>query len=443
MYRIDLHGFQKPDLIRELIAEFLPPDAYICGDAPAEAGEELISVHAAVSGEKEIPQDRWNTGKSAKADAIKRELFDILSEKTGIRPAWGILTGVRPVKLCGEIIEKRGRKAALRILTGEYRLHEEKARLLIRLYESQIARFGHASAAAVSLYIGIPFCPTRCLYCSFASNRTEPEEWVRYIEALKKEIAYAGEKLKATGMYAESVYIGGGTPTTLTAPMLEDLLGFLAAHVDLKRTAEYTVEAGRPDTITEEKLRVLRAAGVSRISINPQSMKDETLRIIGRLHSPEDIVRAFRIAREVGFDSINADVIAGLPGEEFSDFCHTLEAVEALHPEDITVHSLAVKRASRLIEKDPLYHYHKGDLTREMIRHAYTFLETKGFSPYYLYRQKHMAGAGENTGFCRSGKMSLYNVRIMDEHSSNLALGAGAISKFFFRLRTVWNEFPT
>jgi oxygen-independent coproporphyrinogen-3 oxidase len=253
-----------------------------------------------------------------------------------------------------------------------------------------------------------------------------------YLPALHHEIEYCGRKLRENDTAIESLYIGGGTPTTLTAKQLDELLDTIRKHFDLRHVREFTVEAGRPDTITAEKLRVLKQNGVERISINPQSMKQKTLDIIGRSHTPDDIVRAFEAAKAESFDVINADLIAGLPEETPDDFKDTLEKVLELGAGNVTIHTLAVKRASRLIGIDSEYHYKAADRVGRMLEWSRARLDQAGFLPYYLYRQKHMAGYFENTGYAVRGAEGIYNIRIMDEHQSILALGAGGISKRYF-----------
>lgn len=413
MYRIDIHGFEKPNLLTELIDEFVMPSEY-----SFDGGDTIIDITGAASGS---------------TDDAKREIFDKMKEATGRAPEWGILTGVRPVKLFGELCEKRGgREEAVRILTGAYRLSDEKAALLADIYRYQKETCGDPPENSAALYIGIPFCPTRCLYCSFASNQVSKGEIERYLEALRREIRETGAMSKRAGQKIETLYFGGGTPTTLSADQLSGLLDMTDDCFDLSEVREITVEAGRPDTISGEKLRALKEHGTTRISINPQSMKQETLDIIGRSHTPEDIREAFREAMSVGFDSVNSDVIAGLPGETEDDCLDTIDAVTGFGADNVTVHSLAVKRASRLKEQDPEYHYRYSELVKRTVVLARDRLEEKGFRPYYLYRQKHMSGAAENTGYCRDGRAGLYNVRIMDEHQSVIALGAGGMSKKYF-----------
>lgn len=415
--KIKIHGFSKLSLMRELIDEFVSPTNYELLEDDGFLTDSALHVNLEGSHDK---------------DEIKRELFSKLSAITGKKPDWGILTGVRPVKLAGEIIHNSSREEALDVLVREYFLTEEKAKLIVDTYSHQYNSYGNPSKNTVGIYIGIPFCPTRCLYCSFASNQVPGSEIERYMPALLHEIDYVGNAMKAKGDRPETIYIGGGTPTTLTAEQLDRMLVAVEKNMDLSELKEFTIEAGRPDTITEDKLMVMKDHGVGRISINPQSMKARTLELIGRSHSPEDIVKAFDLAKSIGFGSINADLIAGLPEEDSHDFSETLDKVIKMGADNITIHTLAVKRASRLKDIDEDYHYRVAETVGKMLAEARQKLNKEGFGPYYLYRQKHMAGFFENTGYCREGSDCLYNIRIMDEHQTILALGAGGISKVYY-----------
>lgn len=417
MYRIKLCHIEKKYLFEELIKIFLSPAQYTIIEENDEEPDCIVI----------------NEANAADKNQIKREIYDKLSMLTGARPEWGILTGIRPVKLCGEFYEQmQDEQAVLDILIDQYYLHEKKAKQILAMYLHQRSEIGFALANSVGVYIGIPFCPTRCVYCSFASNQVPDTEIQRYLPALYKEIEYTAARMKATGMLAESIYIGGGTPTTLTAKQLSALIGKIKESFDLSGLKEFTIEAGRPDTITREKLAVMQDAGIDRISINPQTMKAETLALIGRNHSPEDIRRTFAQAKEMNFAAINCDVIAGLPQETEEDFAATLKELIAMEPENITVHCLAVKRASKLIGLDPDFHYKQANRAEKMLNISRRLLAEAGYAPYYLYRQKHMAGAFENTGYCKPGKECVYNIRIMDEHQTIMALGAGGITKVYF-----------
>ena len=418
MYAFKAYNYPKPELLYELIDQFIMPTQYKLFEDGLDNDKEIIDLKSALMGESK--------------DAIKREIFHKLSASTGLRPEWGILTGIRPVKLCGELIDAYGLDEARRILRNEYLIDDGKIDMIAKMYDYQIASFGKAEENSVGMYIGIPFCPTRCLYCSFISSQAENEKLEAYVDALISEIKAIGTRLDDSEFHIESLYIGGGTPTTLNESQLERLLDAINLHLDIANTKEYTIEAGRPDTINLEKLKIIKAHGCERISINPQSMKPETLVTIGRLHTPLEIEKAFELAHSLDFNSINADLIAGLPGEELSDFDASLEKIIGLGADNITIHSLAVKRASRLKDEDPAFHYKQSSITNSMTAKGFETLCNRGFEPYYLYRQKHMAGAGENIGYCKPEKAGLYNIRIMDEHQSILALGAGAISKRFY-----------
>jgi len=418
LYAFKAYNYQKPELLYELIDQFIMPTQYKLFEDGLDNDKEIIDLKSALMGESK--------------DSIKREIFHKLSTSTGLRPEWGILTGIRPVKLCGELIDAHGLDEARRVLKNEYLIDDSKIDMIVKMYNYQIASFGKAKENSVGMYIGIPFCPTRCLYCSFISSQAENEKLEAYVDTLIEEIKEIGLRLDNSKFHIESLYIGGGTPTTLNENQLNRLLDAINKYLDIHSIKEYTIEAGRPDTINLEKLKIIKAHGCERISINPQSMKPETLVTIGRSHTPLEIEKAFELAHSLDFNSINADLIAGLPGEELSDFDASLEKIIGLGADNITIHSLAVKRASRLKDEDPVFHYKQSSITNSMTAKGFETLCNRGFEPYYLYRQKHMAGAGENIGYCKPEKAGLYNIRIMDEHQSILALGAGAISKRFY-----------
>lgn len=423
MYKCKLDGIDNTNQYEELIKVFLPQDQY-----------EILGTEEAIH--------RFSfTGDK---NQLKRDLYRDLQRETGKTPKWGILTGIRPVKLAGELFDRMADKntgvedgddplkQVQKHLEKEYLLHPSKSRLTTEILDYQRRCLGKPQHGSLSMYIGIPFCPTRCLYCSFTSNQVKEPEIARYLEALHKEIAYCGRKLAQRQDRLESLYIGGGTPTTLDAEQLASLLEKIEKSFDLTHLREFTVEAGRPDTITTEKLAVLKDHGVGRISINPQSMKEETLQLIGRAHTVEQTRHAFELARGVGIDCINADLIAGLPEESLADFKSSLHQMIELGAENITLHTLAVKRASRLKELDAEFHYKQENLREKMLEYAREVLKQQGYKPYYLYRQKHTSGNTENIGFCKKDMVSAYNVRIMEEAQSILALGAGGISKVYF-----------
>lgn len=438
MFKIHLSQVKNKYEFEELVKVFLKSGEYhLIG--PDESGTDPINETGTDSSVIEIrvpdfpkdPED-WKKEKDNK-NQIKRFLYKELQRDTGETPDWGILTGVRPVKLAGELLQREDSETKAReILIRDYYITEEKADLLMDIVAYQSRLLKPSPAEAVGLYIGIPFCPTRCVYCSFPSNQGKAEHIASYLTALHHEITFTAEHMKRKGWYPESIYIGGGTPTTLTADQLDELLIHVTEAFDMTNLREFTVEAGRPDTITAEKLDVIKKRGAQRISINPQSMNVQTLERIGRAHRPDDIVSAFGLAREAGIPMINTDVIAGLPDEDVEDFVHTLEQVLALSPENITVHTLALKRASKLKEIDSEYNYKQGKRVRAMLDRAKEMLDQAGYEPYYLYRQKQMTGNFENVGWAKGDTAGIYNIRIMEEAQTIIALGAGGISKAYY-----------
>lgn len=363
----------------------------------------------------------------------KRDIYTYLSELTGENPKWGILTGIRPVKLAGELYDDIGDRGAVKSdLNHQYLISDEKAELILDMYEYQQDKLGKPPENSAGVYIGIPFCPTRCLYCSFTSNQVSCDKYESYLEALFKEIAFVGAGMKEAGIKAESIYIGGGTPTSLDSGQLDRLLIHIKESMALSSVKEFTVEAGRPDTFTPEKLNILKRHGVDRISINPQTMHDETLVTIGRDHTVQQTKKAFEMAAECGISIVNTDLIAGLPDENVGDFLESLNEVLKFNPENITLHTLAVKRSSRLKQLDENFHHKYPHMTEEMLTVAREILVSKGYRPYYMYRQKHTAGSTENIGYCKNDTLSVYNVRIMEEAQSIIALGAGGITKVYY-----------
>ena len=360
MYRCSIYGTEKINQYEELIKVFLQPGEYeisgaleVPDDLPAKSSAEASAKAPAGDAEKSAQDLTTVCIFDGDKDAVKRQIYRDLQALTGKQPKWGILTGIRPVKMAGELVRKTGDPAkARRILLDDYLMSPEKADLVLEIYQYQQEITGRPKDNSLSLYLGIPFCPTRCLYCSFTSNQVKKPEIDRYLEALFHEIEFAGKGVTEDGYEIESIYIGGGTPTTLDEEQLEAFLQKITEHFDLSKVKEFTVEAGRPDTITAGKLEVMKCYGVDRISINPQTMKQETLDIIGRAHTVDDVEAAFAVAKEHGPGIINTDLIAGLPGEDFADFKRSLDRIVELGAGNITLHTLAVKRASRLKELD-------------------------------------------------------------------------------------------
>ena len=367
---------------------------------------------------------------------LKAALYHLLSDYTGKELPWGSLTGVRPTKIATEMLEKGADAQTIhKVYTDTYLTIPQKADICIEVAkrEQELFRDFHYEEE-YCIYIGIPFCPTRCLYCSFTSYpiagyRDKVED---YLQALYREMDFVAKAKPYRKKRLVSVYIGGGTPSALSAKQLEALITRLKQTFDMRYAREFCVECGRPDSITEDKLKVLKSLGVERISINPQTMSDETLSLIGRAHTVEQTKEAFYLARQVGFDNINMDMIVGLPGEEIGEVCHTLEEIEKLRPDSLTVHSLAIKRAANLnIEMERYHELIKGS-TNEMLLAVDACARRMNLFPYYLYRQKNIPGKLENVGYAAKGKESPYNVLIMEEKMDILAMGAGASSKFVF-----------
>ena len=369
---------------------------------------------------------------------IKLALYNLLKDLTGMRPPWGSLTGIRPTRLLYEAMEAgMAPDEAVGYVQSAFDVSPDRAALLGEIARMQ-AGIREAAPGQFDLYIGIPFCKTRCSYCSFSSGEIGDGRLVApYVEALLREIGLCRALMDEAGMRLRAGYVGGGTPTAIPCADLEKILA--AAQAAFPGAVEWTVEAGRPDTIDEEKLRMLLDRGVGRISVNPQTFSDGTLRRIGRAHTGADTLRAYELARSLGFDDINMDIIAALPGETTADFRHTLDVIERLAPDSVTVHSLAIKRSSRLHEQLAVAGAGYGQIEREgaaeMIAEARSRLMAGGWRPYYLYRQKYMAGNLENVGYAKPGKACLYNIGNMEETVSVLALGAGAISKWLFDRR--------
>lgn len=367
-------------------------------------------------------------------NVLKKLLYGILSDYTGRTLPWGTLTGIRPTKLAVEVLEAGGTPQDVRDFMGQqYLCGEEKTELSIRIAQKELELLEKMDYKnGYSIYIGIPFCPTTCLYCSFASYPVASyKKYVDdYVTALCHEIDYAAGAI--TNKKLTTVYIGGGTPTALDERQLERMLIHVRKCLPMDQVLEFTVEAGRPDSITREKLQILKKYGVTRISINPQTMVQRTLDLIGRRHSVEQVEEAFHMAREEGHDNINMDLIIGLPGETADDVAYTLERLDKLDPDSLTVHALAIKRAARLkLKLDELGELLPTDATR-MQQLTSEYAAAHGYVPYYLYRQKNITDNLENTGYARPGLEGLYNILIMEEKQTILALGAAGSSKFVF-----------
>ena len=384
--------------------------------------------------------EAYRTGESDQSDhaatknVVKQMFYHMLVKRTGRKLPWGSLTGIRPSKIALTRLEEGWKEEDIRtFMKDTYMASDEKIGLSIEIAAREKKLLEPLDyERGYSLYVGIPFCPTTCLYCSFTSYPIN--KWTGrtglYLEALFRELEYTAKKME--GRPLDTIYFGGGTPTSLPAGDLDSILCKLERLFDTKHVLEFTVEAGRPDSITPEKLTVLRSHGITRISINPQTMNQRTLDLIGRRHTVEMVRERFAMARELGFDNINMDLIMGLPEENLDDVHRTLEEVKKLSPDSLTVHSLAIKRAARLNMFKEEYGNLKISNTPEMIDLSAACAREMGMEPYYLYRQKNMAGNFENVGYSLPGKACIYNILIMEEMQTIAACGAGTTTKVVF-----------
>lgn len=358
-------------------------------------------------------------------------VYELLQKLTGKTQPWGILTGVRPIKLFRRLTAQYGTNGAKNYFINKLLVSQEKTDLsiLTEKYEQKILSL--SQPRSFSLYISIPFCPTRCSYCSFVSQSVEKAKKLikPYFELLCKEIEYTAQVVKECRLILESVYIGGGTPTTLSAEQLKILIRIVKDNFDMSTCREFTLEAGRPDTIDTDKLMAIYNSGVDRISINPQTLNDNVLEVIGRKHTAQQTVDAYNLAKQVGFKHINMDLIAGLPTDTVESFNSTLNKICELNPESVTVHTLAIKRSSRLTDEGKELDTNKEVPAAKMLRQCEKQLTEYGYHPYYLYRQSRMEGNLENVGWSKNGFDGLYNVYVMDETHTILGCGAGAVSK--------------
>ncbi|MBR4670834.1 MAG: coproporphyrinogen dehydrogenase HemZ [Butyrivibrio sp.] len=423
-YSYDIHSLFKAFFPKEDV-KVIPSESGLFEDS---TGDEII----------------YNIDVNVDKNELKRNVYKLLSKETGKELPWGNLTGIRPTRIVMNLLDEGYTDDEVRsYMKDTYFVSDEKIELslLIAHREKEILK-DIDYENGYSLYIGIPFCPTRCLYCSFTAYPIGAYSNIvdDYLSCLEKEIDYVAENFKNKTL--DTIYIGGGTPTTLEPHQLERLLSYVCDKLDVSKVKELTVESGRPDSITRDKLKVMKRMGVTRISVNPQSMKDETLELIGRRHTVKELVDAFNLAREEGFDNINMDIILGLPGETDEDVAYTMSEIKKLDPDDLTVHSLAIKRGSKLAEilmerkadaekKGNVLHGEEDEalVMSKMMKEASDGAEQMGLLPYYLYRQKNISGNYENTGYARKGKAGIYNILINEEVQSIVALGAGTVTK--------------
>ena len=374
-----------------------------------------------------------NADRPSVKNHLKQVIYEALSKLTGQTFPWGTMTGIRPTKVPMKMIREGSSDEEIKeYMRSVYLCSDEKITLATQIAHREKQVIDGLSDKGFSLYIGIPFCPTTCLYCSFTSYPivSWKDRCEEYLAALKKELDFFSQYYK--GRKCDSIYIGGGTPTTLSARQLSDIIAYVLSRFDTSALCELTVEAGRPDSITVEKMKALKDSGVTRISVNPQTMNEKTLKIIGRRHTVEDVYSAFDVARAAGFSNINTDLILGLPGEDENDVRNTFDKIKELAPDSITVHSMAIKRAAGMhsfLEQHP-------DIrtlnTKRMMDMAHDLAASLGLEAYYLYRQKNMTGNFENVGFAKKENYGIYNIAIMEEVSDIAAAGAGTISKRVF-----------
>ena len=438
--KVKINKSEREYDVYALLTSFFPGTEVVTSENDNEPCDGVFSidengnnVKLSISFEDLIKETEF-TISSEEKDAAKKEfglkLYDFLVEATGFELPWGNLTGIRPTKLIRTMIEESGEENVRDRAYAERRLRGEKLELGIDIAKREIDIMSRLHETdGYSVYVGIPFCPSTCLYCSFTSNPIfkYKDKIKNYLLAIKKELEWDVSHM--SDRYLDTIYIGGGTPTTLSPEELDELLGYITNILPMENVREFTIEAGRADSITKEKLDVIKKYPITRISVNPQTMSDKTLKTIGRNHTVQQFIDAFNLVREAGFDNINSDIILGLPGETVEDVKHTIDELIKLAPDSLTVHSLAIKRASRLkrwMDENEL------EITmdyEEAMRICAEGAKAMGLNPYYLYRQKQMAGNLENTGYSKPGKEGLYNILIMEEIQSIVAMGAGSVSK--------------
>jgi len=433
--KIETIGHSFEDAVRQIIQLFFDLNADFEVKSSLKVNENLYIAKAKITlGEKcaegEIESTLFSPEKRVLSDLVKKSVYFACKKLSDMPTPWGISTGIRPAKTARMMLDEgRGDGEILDYMQNEFYITPKKAQLSLDVAKKEHKLLENRVENGVSIYLGVPFCPTRCAYCSFISQAmAHNQKFVSpYVDALLLEIEKTARMAESFNMKVETVYFGGGTPTTLSPDALDTLIKRVKTCFDTENLREFTVEAGRPDTFTDEMLSMLKENSVRRISINPQTMNQKTLDKIGRRHSVEDTIKAFEMAHKYNYFSINADVIAGLPDETPDDFAHTIREVCALSPDAVTVHTMYLKRAARLIDDFEKLRF-ASDMD-SMVQHAYDFLTDKEYNPYYLYKQKNTLGNLENVGFAKTGHESLYNIYIMEEIQTILALGGGASTK--------------
>ena len=398
----------------------------------AEVNGDTISAEVKLGSEAPVKSELITDESQDKEHEMCRLIYHILSEKTGITPPWGLMTGIRPVKKVIELIRQELPKEKIfSSLRDKYEVTDKKLQLAYDTAVNQLPILDRIDSSAVSLYVSIPFCPTRCSYCSFVSHSMDSaiKLMPEYISALCRELEIIGRIVREPDTTIDTIYSGGGTPTSVSAQELRTIMEAVEKNFDLDKVREYSVEAGRPDTITEEKLRVIKELGAERISVNPQTLNDDVLKVIGRKHTGADAVKAFELARKIGFKNINTDLIAGLPTESADSLRNTLDKMIELDPESITVHTLTIKRSANLFENSSA---NIGNPAAEMVDYSIPALMSHGYLPYYMYRQKNTVDNLENVGYAKNGFESYYNIVIMDETQTILGAGCAASTKLVY-----------
>ena len=432
---LTLIGHDDRYAVEQLLLSLFPENTPVEAVSKLSRGGTFITVRASLTldGKCVCATRRLKTAEETvrlRRRALQQSVYLAAVQLLPKEPAWGALAGVRPTKLTTRHLLEGGTAAsAEKMLKDVYFVTQQRRKLAVACSQSTVKAMEVLEPGDLSLYVGIPFCPTRCTYCSFVSRTVgkKTELLEPYLNALLEEIAVTGELLRNSGHRVRTLYIGGGTPTTLTSAQLARLMDAIGAAFDLSGCLEYTVEGGRPDTLNAEKLRTIKAHGANRMSINPQTMEDHVLRACGRPHKATDVERAYGEAVEAGFEAINMDLIAGLPEDTVEGFCRSLDRVAALNPSNITVHTLALKKGADLFEKRGSLPSAE-DVTR-MVAYANDTLSRLGYKPYYLYRQKYMSGSFENVGWSRDGMDCLYNIYMMEEVHTILSLGGGGMNK--------------
>ena len=440
-YKYEIEGIMKLFIpaarFKHIFSDsFTAEDDYVVVGVHEEQDAVLLFVTVCYLGKSDRREQRLSKDDGSDRELIlSRMLFDIMSGITGIIPKWGVMTGVRPVKRVNKYIDAGLSKDEMRdLFKQEYYCSAEKFDIAYRTAMIQRRIMPTVTDDSFSLYVNIPFCPTRCSYCSFISQTIDSGKKLipDYIRLICREIEYTAQISKDLGLKLDTVYFGGGTPTSIEAGQLSRIMQTIERSFDMSGVREYTVEAGRADTVTREKLETVKANGCTRISVNPQTLNDSVLRAIGRRHTSAQFFEAYDLARKLGFKHINTDIIAGLPTDTPESFNTTIEGLIALAPENITVHTLSIKRAADLNHAEDKQTVLKNP-TGIMVDRTSELLTENAYSPYYLYRQKNMLENLENIGWCRQGEESLYNIFIMEEIQTILAVGAGASSKLVDR----------